>query len=155
MHSRRFLEGFGRATPDDDEPVAFIFGAELFDVSNERSGLIPFVGFGLDANAFDPADPALVEHGVHRNDTFELARDGVEVAVFHDAGGAGSFKGVRGEWVPAAKDEVAEVGEWDKLVDERVASLLALSEPDVGHLRDRSEWSFTGLSGLENAGDDG
>ena len=127
----------------------------VLDVLDERLRLFHLVGLRLHPDALDAADPALVEHGVHGDDTLELTRDLCEIAVLHDSCRASGLERVRGERIPATEDEIVERCERDELLDEWIAVLFALAEADVGHLGDRAEWGDTGLAGGQDAGDEG
>jgi hypothetical protein len=134
VHGAGFLVGLGRTTPHHDETIAVVFGAEVLDVGNQGFGLGHLVGDVLDAGAVETLHPTLIEHGIHGHDAFEFGRDGAEVTVFEHASGPGGFKGVRADGIPAAEDEVTEIGQGHELTDERVAVLFPLAQTNVGEL---------------------
>jgi hypothetical protein len=113
------------------------------------------VGRLLDPGAFEAADPPLVEHRVHGHDALELGGDGGEVALLEHPGGAGGLEGVGRDRVPPSEHQVVEVGEWDELLDERVATLGSVAEADPGHLGHRADRVDPLLAGVEDTGDEG
>ena len=155
VHVGRFLERLGRRTPDHHEPVAVVLGAEALDVGHERLGLLELVRLGLDPHALDARHPALVEDGVHGHDTLELLGQWRQVELGHHARGARRLVHVRREGIPAAEDQVVEVGERYELTNAGVAAVLPLAEPDVGHLTDRAHRCIAGVPGVHDAGDEG
>src|SRR5690606_24801455 len=136
---RGLLVRLGGAAPDHDEPVAAVVDAEALDVLDDLLGEVPLALTGLDAHAVQLLDPALVEDGRHGDDALELRGQRCEVGLVEHARGAGGLEGVRGDGVPTPEHEVVEVGEGDEVADARVATLVALTEADVRHLRERSD----------------
>ena len=155
MHGAGFLVGLGRATPHHDETIAVVLGAEVFDVGDEGLSLGHLVGDVLDAGAVKALYPALIEHGFHGNNTFELGRDGPEVAVFKHAGGASGFKSIRTDGIPAAEYKVTEIGQRHELTDERIAVLVTLTQTDVGELAERADGDGMAVAGGDNASNKG
>ncbi len=149
------LVRLGRSAPHHDEAVATVLGLEGGDVVDDGHGLVPLARDVLHADAFETRHPALVEHGLHRDDRFELAGDRVQVGVVEHAGGARRFEGVRRDRVPAAEDDVVEAGERHELADHRVAILLFRPETDVRHLADRTDRRVQALAGGDDTGDEG
>ena len=86
-------------------------------------GEIHLRGALLDAEPVELLDPLAVEHGVHRDDAFELAADRREVALLEHARGAGGLERVGRDRVPAAEHEVVERSERHEVADQRVAAL--------------------------------
>ena len=134
--------------------VAVVFDSEGLDVGNEGHGLIPLVGCALDSGAVETAHPLLIEDGVHGDDALEFLGDGGEVLLLQHATGAGCFERVGRDRVPATENDVVKRGEWNEVLDKRIASLFAGSKADVCHLADRTEWSDPGLAGREDSGDE-
>ena len=155
MDGAGLLVRLGRATPHHDETVAVVFGAEVLDVGDEGLGLGHLVGDVLDSGAVEALYPALIEHGFHGNNAFELGRDRPEVAVFKHAGGAGGFKGIRTDGIPAAEHQVTEIGQWHELTDERVAVLVTLTQTDVGELAERADGDGMAVAGGDDASNEG
>ena len=155
VDGRRLLVGLGRAAPHHHEAVAPVRRLEVGDVLHEGHCLVPLVVDLLDAHTFETRHPALVEHGLHRHDRLELARDRVEVFVVQHAGGAGGFERVRRDRVPATEHDVVEAGQRHELLDHRIAVLVLGAEADVGHLADRADRRVQALAGGDHAGDEG
>jgi hypothetical protein len=103
----------------------------------------------------EPAHPALVEHGVHRHDALEIARDGGEVALLEHTRRAGGLEGVGRDRVPRAEDDVVERCERNEVLDQRVATLVAFAEADVRHLAERADRCGALRAGGEHAGHEG
>ncbi|CAB4714031.1 unannotated protein [freshwater metagenome] len=136
MHGAGFLVRLGGTAPHHDETIAVVFGTEVFNIGDERFGLRHLLGDGLDACAIEALDPTLIKHCVHRDNAFEFSGDGAEVTVFENASGAGSLKSVGADGIPAAEDEVAEIGQGHELTNEWVAVFLAFAQSNVGELRE-------------------
>ena len=155
VYGAGFLVGLGRAAPDHDQAVALVLDAEPLDVVDQRLGLVPHGGLGLDPGAVQFLYPALVEDGVHGDDALQLGRDGSEVLLLEHAAGVGGLQHVGRDGIPAAEDNVVQFGQRHELADERVAVLAATTQADVGHLADRSDRSGQAVAGGDHACDEG
>ena len=89
------------------------------------------------------------------DDALELGGDRGQVLLLEHAGGAGGLEGVGADRVPAAEDEVVELGEGHELLDPGVAVVLALAEADVGELAERADGGGVAGPGGQDAGDEG
>ena len=154
MHRGWLLVGLGRTTPHHHQTVTVVLSLETGDVVDNGHRLIPLAGYVLHPDAVKARYPTLVEDGFHRHDALEFARDRRQVGTFEHARCAGRFECVRGDWVPATKHKVVEVGKWDKLADEGVAILLLGAEADVRHLSDRADRRLQTLTSGNHAGDE-
>ena len=112
---------------------------KLLDVIDHLLGEVELVVAGLHPDTVEALDPALVEDGGHRHDALELSRQGTEVGLVQHAGGAGRLQGVGRDRIPAAEDDVVERRERGEVLDQRVATLFAATETDVGHLGEGSD----------------
>ena len=106
----------------------------------------------LNVRAVETLDVALIEHRRHRLDRFELAADLLELRRLQHAGGLGGSVGIVLEDVPAAEDDVVEVGERNELVDFWRAGLGALAEANGAHLGERTDRQRESLADREHAG---
>ena len=128
---------------------------ELADVGAELLGKILLVLALLHVRAVEPLDVPLIEHRRHRLDGLELGLDLIEQRRLEHAGGARRLVGVLFENVPAAEDDVVEVGERNDLLDLRRAAFGALAETDGAHLRERADRIGQPFSNGQHAGNGG
>ena len=139
MHRRLLHVDLGAAGPDHDEAIAAVLFLERADVGDHLFGEVALVLALLDVGTLQPLDVALIEDRGHRADRLELAADLIELRCLEDAGRARGGVAVVFEDVPAAKDDVVEIGERDELLDLRRAAFGAFPETDGAHLRQRSD----------------
>lgn len=138
MDAFRFEEDFGRAAPDDDKPVELIFLFEIANVLTELLGEIEFRFAFFDVRTVEILHEGTVERRGHGLDRFKELCGFVEMLRVKNAGLSGGFVGVIREGVPAAEDDVIQVGELDEFFDFRDASFGAAAEANGAHLGERS-----------------
>ena len=109
----------------------------------------------LDVVAVQVLHVRLLEHRGHGLDGPQLVAQLLEHVVVEHAGAAGGDVGVVLEHVPAAEDEVVELGERHVVVDQRHVVVGAGADADGAHLGERADRLGQALADGEAAGDEG
>src|SRR5689334_12003273 len=112
---------------------------ELADVVPQLLREIAFRLSLLDVRAADARDIAVLEHCRHRLDSPEEIGDWLEVLVLENARLFCSSVGIVGNGIPRAEHDVLEVGERNKLANERRPFFRSLPKADRRHLRQRTD----------------
>ena len=156
MDVARLLVGLGRTAPHHDEAVAVVLLLEAGDVVDQRHRLIPLVRDVLDPDALEAADPALVEHGLHRHDRppspWRWRRGRLPWSTPAVLAASIAF-GEIGSQPPKTMSSSSASG--TNSLDQRVAVLLLGAEADVGHLGERADRRVRAVAGGDHAGDEG
>jgi hypothetical protein len=117
-----------------------VLESEPFDVLHEFLHRRHVRHFGCDiVGVLETTHPPRREHGWHGRDQPELVSHGFHMFGSEDSCLHRRRVGVIGERVPATELELVERREGDEVLDEGVAVLCALAEPDVAELGYRSD----------------
>ena len=132
-------EHLGAPHPQHHQAIAAVLGLERADVGDQLLGQVALVLALLDVRPVQPLHVALVEHGRHGLDGFQLPAHLIELRRLQYARGAGRGVAVRLEDVPPTEDDVVEARQRHELVDLRRPPLGPLPQPDRPHLGERSD----------------
>ena len=138
MRFRLRHEHFGAAAPDHDEPIELEVRLERSDVCDDLLGQVFLMFALLDVRALEPLHVALIEDGGPRADRLELRPDLVEQRRFDDACRPRGRIAVVFEDIPAGEDELVEIGQRHKLLDQRRPAISAFAQADRAHLGKRA-----------------
>ncbi len=138
-HGGQVAEDLGRAAPDHHQPVAVVLLLEVLDVVHHLGRQVRLVLAGLEVGGGQLLHVGLLEDRLHRLDGREEVLELAEVLLRQHPRLGGRLVGVVGEEVPAAEDDVVELGQRDELVDERRARVGPLAEANRPHLRERAD----------------
>ena len=81
-----------------------------------------------------PRYPLLLERGGHRPQLLEKTLQLLNVTFVQNPGFAGRFIGAVRKQVPAAKDQVIEIGQWHEIFDQGNPLFRALPQAYRAHL---------------------
>ncbi len=159
MHGVRLEKDLRAAAPDHHQAIEPVILFEALDVFAHFQDHRPLVFAGLYVRALEAAHVVAIENGFHRLDGAQALFDGVERVLLQHARVCGGIVGVVGEYVPATEDQVVELGEGNKVLDEGRAPFGALAEANGAHLRQRAnglaESGFNGFHAGDNGGGHG
>ena len=128
---------------------------EVTDVGADLLREIALVLAGLDVGrARDARHVAALEHGWHRLDALEEIGDRFDVRLVEHAGVHGRLIRRIGNRIPSPEDDVVELRERDKVLDERAASIGALAEANRRHLGQRADRHREPATHALNTGDE-
>ena len=134
MHGRRLEEDLGGAAPDHHHAVNLAL--ECADVLAQLVGELSLVLALLYVRAIQALHVVLVKHGRHGLNLFQVGLQLGQQFLVEDARVRGGLIHVVLEDVPAGEDDVVQVGERNKVLDEGRVIVRALAKADGAHLRE-------------------
>ena len=137
VNGRGLEEDFGRAAPDHDHAIDGLL--EGLDVGAHLVGEIALVLALLHVRAVEALDVVLIEDRGQRLDGFEIRLELLERLLVEHLGVRGGLVDVVFEDVPAGEDDVVQIGERNKILDQRRLVVGALAQADGAHLRERAD----------------
>ena len=132
-------ENLGRTAPDHHQARGLRLLLKPRDVVLDLQGQVVFVFGFFYVRAIQPLDVIPVEGGFHGLNGPEKFLGPHEVFRREHGGVGGGFISGVGKEIPAAKGEIVERGERDKLLDQRGTVLGALAQTDGAELRHGSD----------------
>ncbi len=151
MNRRRLEEDLGRSAPDHDDAVDCL--PEGLDIGTHLFGEVALVLALFHVCAMQPLDVELVEDGGQRLDGFEVGLELLKQILVEHLGMRGALVDVVFEDVPAGEDDVVQVRQRDKFLDQRRLVIGALAEADSAHLGERTDRFGNAATDCFNAGD--
>ncbi len=127
------------SAPHHDHPRKVVLLAELLDVVHHLFGKLHLVLAGLHVGPLQSFDVVLAENGFPRHDFFDLRPHGLQKASLQNAGVRRAFEAVVVVDIPAAKDQVIDVCQRNKVLDRGHALVGAFAQTDRSHLSQRAD----------------
>ena len=157
VHGRRLDENLRRSAPDHHHAVHGLL--EGPNVGPHLLGQVALVLALLHVRAVEALHVVLVEDRRQRLDRLQVGLQLLQRLLVQHLGVRGGLVDVVLEDVPAGKDQVVQIGQRHKVLDQRRFVVGALAQADGAHLRQRSDRlgqsAADGLDSGDHRGGDG
>ncbi len=134
-----FEENLRGAAPAGDDARNACPLAEILDVFLDLQRELVFILALLDVGAVQLLDVVVTKRGLHGLDAREEAFYFFEVLWIEDAGVGGGLISVVAENVPAAENDIFELGKGNEFLDQRRTAFGSLAQADGAELRERAD----------------
>ena len=134
MNAGGLMIRFGRGRPAHHQPVHPLLGLKGIDIFHQLVGQIHFMRTFFHMGTIKIFHIVPVKNSRHWNDAFQFLFDPVDMARFQHHGLAGGLVSRVGEDIPAAENQVLQVGQGNQLLHREDTFLGTLAQADFSRL---------------------